>query len=347
MKSMQKIDSSSLPPSTILAGDIGGTKSHLALFSHNREEFTIIRENRYTTKDFNNAGKMIKKFLSDDNIPHSICLGVAGPVQNGKVNLTNVSWQLDSLVISNEFDHTPVYIINDLEATAYGLNQLKGSDIHQIYEPSQKYDGNIALIAPGTGLGEAGIYYDGKQYHPFATEGGHCDFAPQNELDIDLYRHLHKKYDHVSWERLISGPGIVDIFEFLSSNGREIPLWLTDKLTSHDRAAVISSNAGDAAICMETMELFFKFLAREAANLALKLKATGGLYIGGGILPKIIKLLPNETFIRWFRGNGRMKSLLQQISLKVILNDKTALLGAAFYGSTRSPVLSRTRIGTL
>lgn len=335
MQSLQEIYGSSMPYPAILAGDIGGTKANLALFGQVGEEFAVTRENRYATKDFKNAAEMIEAFLSGSQMPVCICFGVAGPVQNGKVKLTNISWQLDSVEISNRFDHIPVHIINDLEATAYGLNMLKEDDIHKICEPSANCSGNIALIAPGTGLGEAGIYYADGQYHPFATEGGHCDFAPQSDMEIDLYRHLHKKYNHVSWERLVSGPGIVDIFGFLPSVGREIPRWLAGEFAAHDRAPVISKNAGKAAICTETMELFFRFLAREAANLALKLKATGGVYIGGGILPKVITLLQKESFIKWFRGNGRMKSLLEQMPLNIILNEKTALLGAAYYGAVQ------------
>lgn len=320
--------------SVILAGDIGATKTNLALYQFAGKGFSILKENKYPTKDFTDIGKMITAFLSGDGVPDRICFGVAGPVQNGKVDITNVSWHLDSDKISEQYNNIPVYLINDLEATAYGIAMLAEEDIHIIYEPGQKISGNIALIAPGTGLGEAGLYWDGTYYHPFATEGGHCDFAPRTEMDTELYLHLHKKFGHVSWERLISGAGIIAIFEFLQNKkDREVPAWLVEKMLAHDPAAVISENAEEAAICHDTIELFLRFLATEAANLTLKLKATGGVFIGGGILPKIIRLVHPDHFLKWFRDCGRMKSLLENVPVRIILNDKTALLGAAYYGA--------------
>lgn len=277
---------------------------------------------------------MVDRFLWDSDSPDRLCFGVAGPVQNGKVKTTNVAWQLDSRELSKRYNNKPVYLINDLEATAYGLALLEEKDIRTMYETEQKTDGNIALIAPGTGLGEAGLYWDGSHYHPFATEGGHCDFAPRTETDAELYFHLQKKFGYVSWERLVSGTGIVNIFEFLrDKKGRAIPPWLAEKMLTHDPAAVISEYAEEVSVCSETIELFFRFLATEASNLALKLKAMGGVYIGGGIIPKIIRLLDSDHFLKWFRDTGRMKPLIKAISVKFILNERTALLGAAYYGA--------------
>lgn len=321
-------------PLTILAGDIGGTKTNLALVQFTSESFSILKESKYTTKDFNHAWEIIDKFLSGDKSPDRMCFGVAGPVHGGKVKITNVEWQLDSADLSGHLSNKPVYLINDLEATAYGLAMLEEKDILTVFEPPQMIDGNIALIAPGTGLGEAGLYWDGNHYHPFATEGGHCDFAPRTETDTELYLHLHSKFGHVSWERLVSGNGIIDTFSFLrDKKDWDVPSWLAEKMLTQDPAAVISRYAEEVPVCRETISLFFRFLAAETSNLALKLKATGGVYIGGGIVPKNIRLLDRDIFLTTFRDAGRMKLLLETIPVRIILNERTALLGAAYCGA--------------
>lgn len=323
-------------PFTVLAGDIGATKSNLALIEFKGKTFSFIDECRYRTKDFNDAGGMITVFLEAHKAPDVICFGVAGPVQNGKVRVTNVPWQMDSEEISGRNNNVPVYLINDLEAAAYGIALLEADDIHTLYDPLKKVAGNIALISPGTGLGEAGLYWDGRHYHPFATEGGHCDFAPHTRLDTQLYFFLQRRFGHVSWERVISGNGIHDIYEFLHlKKSMEIPTWLAEKMLTDDPAAVISKNAEESHICRETMNLFIGFLAAEAANLALKLKATGGIFIGGGIIIKILKLIDSSLFLKNFQDCGRMKSLLEDIPVKIILNEKSALLGAAYYGACK------------
>lgn len=321
-------------PFTILAGDIGGTKTNLALFQFTGEDFSILKESKYTTKDFDHATEMIDNFLSGEISPDRMCFGAAGPVHGGKVKITNVDWQLDSGELSGHFNNKPVYLINDLEATAYGLAMLEETDILTVFEPPKKMDGNMALIAPGTGLGEAGLYWDGDHYHPFATEGGHCDFAPRTETDTELYLNINSKFGHVSWERLVSGNGIINTFSFLrDKKDRDVPSWLAEKMVTQDPAALISRYADEVLICKETMSLFFRFLATEASNLALKLKATGGVYIGGGIVPKNISLLDHDIFLTTFRDAGRMKLLLEAIPVRIILNERTALLGAAYYGA--------------
>lgn len=323
----------SLTPRTVLAADIGATKTNMALIQFLGLDYSVLKENKFHTRDFADAPQMITKFLGGSKAPDRMSFGAAGPVQNDRVSITNLSWKIDSREISKQNDNTPVYLLNDLEATAYGLALLKKEDIHILYEPKKIIAGNMALIAPGTGLGEAGLYWDGSGYHPFANEGGHCDFAPRTELDIDLYAHLHKKLGHVSWERVVSGPAIPVIFDFLRIKDREVPAWLAEKMLAHDPATVISENAEEAPICKETMDIFLRYLATEAANLALKFKATGGVFIGGGILPKIVRLVNPDSFMRSFHDFGRMKPLLQDIPVKIILNDKTALLGAAAYGA--------------
>lgn len=319
------------PPHILLAADIGGTKSNLALYKYDGSKLVLTKEEKYPTKDFNGPDELIKKFLGQDPIPDRICLGVAGPVQDGKAKITNVPWEIDTATLSSQFDQRPVFIINDLEANAYGLATLEQIDIHPLHT-GKIQKGNIALISPGTGLGEAGLFWDGTHYSPFATEGGHSDFSPITAVDDELLSYLRRKFGHVSWERLLSGPGIVNIFNFLrEERNMDAPGWLLDRMAVHDVAAEISENGDTVAICVETMRLFFRYLATEAGNLALKLKATGGIFIGGGIVPKNVKKIDDGAFIKAFREKGRMKPLLEDIPLLVILNEKTALTGAAWY----------------
>ena len=196
--------------------------------------------------------------------------------------------------------------------------------------------GNAAVIAPGTGLGEAGLYWDGEYYHPFATEGGHCDFASRNGFDFELYSFLQHKFGHVSWERSVCGPGIVNIYQFLrDEKRREEPEWVKEKMKNADQAAIISRLVPQSGICKEAMQLFVRYLAYESANLVIKLKATGGLYIGGGIVPQIVPLLQNNVFYSSFCQSGRLNYLLEKVPVKIILNTKTALLGAAWYGAKK------------
>jgi len=255
---------------------------------------------------------------------------------DGKANMTNISQVLDSKQVSLALNNTPAYFINDLEAAAFGLSQLNPEDFKTISKGKQDAAGNIAVIAPGTGLGEAAAYWDGTNHHPFATEGGHCDFAARNQADFELLNYLSEKHTHVSWERLISGQGIVNIFEFLQTKKQtKIPGWLQAQLINEDAAKAISSNAQHIDVCRETMQLFFRYLANEAANLSLKTKATGGLFIGGGIIPQVLPLLDKNLFMQHFTGFGRLKSMLEEIPVKIILNTKAALLGAAVFGSKK------------
>ena len=272
-----------------------------------------------------------------DGIPtvNGICLGVAGPVTQGKVHGTNFPWEIYGEEIGRELHIRSVSLINDMEANAFGLAALHEKDFYTLkYGP--KIPGNAAIISPGSGLGEAGLFWDGSHYHPFATEGGHCDFSPRIEADMEIWQYFQQKYGHVSWERLISGPGIYDIYQLIRRVSEEKePQWLEEKMIKEDASATITQVAlknGDP-VCVETLELFIRFLAIESAQLALKFKATGGIYIGGGIMPKIIKGINREIFYGNFVQSARMNSLLQMIPVKVILNEKTALLGAAYYAA--------------
>ncbi|SDE43350.1 glucokinase [Pricia antarctica] len=321
----------------VLAADVGGTKTDLALFKIKDGELILLKENSYPTKTHKSFVEIVHKFQNGD-LPSidGVCLGVAGPITQGKVHGTNFPWDIDSEEISKELHIPSISLINDMEANAYGLAALQEKDFETLkYGPN--IPGNAALISPGTGLGEAGLFWDGSHYHPFATEGGHCDFSPRNDSDIEIWQYLLQKYGHVSWERLISGPGIYDIYLLLRRvSGEKEPQWLKGKMAKDDPSAVITETAleNNDSVCVETLELFIRFLAIEAAQLALKFKATGGVYIGGGILPKIIKRMNREIFYGNFVQSGRLNSLLQMVPVKVILNEKTALLGAAYYGAT-------------
>jgi glucokinase len=321
------------PPSgSILAGDIGATKVKLAIFNYDGKNLSLKKEIKYPTIELDDAITMLNNFLGDEKLPDVMCFGVAGPVQEGRVKLINSPLEIDVKKISGRFKNVPVYLINDLEAMAYGISALPENDFHVLYDIKDPVAGNKAVIAPGTGLGEAGMVRYGNNYYPFATEGGHSDFAPRNETDIEIYRFLHNKFNHVSWERVISGQGINNIFEFLqTTKGREVPAWLAEKMSKGDKAAVISSNAETVLICQETMDLFLRFLAIESANLVLKLKATSGLFIGGGIIPKIMNLVKAESFLENFFDCGRLSKMMELIPVKIILNQQTPLYGAALY----------------
>ena len=320
----------------VLAGDVGATKTNLAFFKEEEGNVVSLHEAQYKSNDYKNIIELTDAFIRDLPLPGSICFGVAGPVLNGHAKLSNINWEIDSAELSNHFKVKNVYLINDLEATAYGLAMLNENDIALIHKGNNSADGNIAVIAPGTGLGEAGLYWDGNYYYPFATEGGHSDFAPRNEFDFELYTFLQKKFGHVSWERLICGPGIENIYHFLrDKKRREEPASLKEKFKNSDAAAVISEHVNQFEICKETMQLFIRYLAYESANLVLKFKATGGLFIGGGIAPKIISLFEINEFFSSFCQSGRLNYLLEQVPVKIILNNKTALLGAAYYGTKK------------
>jgi glucokinase len=324
-------------PISILAGDIGGTKTNMAIYRADANGITLLREARYASQEYTSLTEIIIHFTGTE-WPDRICMAVAGPVLHGKVSLTNLLWQLDSHAMSVALK-VPVTFLNDLEANAYGLAGLHGNELAIINagnSATANTSGNIAIIAPGTGLGEAGMYFDGKHYHPFAAEGGHCGFAPRTEMDVSLWRFLEQQHGHVSWERILSGPGIHAIFQFLTTvERRPAPTWLQEQFLEDDPAAVISNAAQhrQEPVCVETLQNFSRYLAIEAANLVLKLKATGGCYLGGGIPPKVLPFLQTGELYNHFIDAGRMKPLLEEVAVYVILNNKTPLLGAAYYGA--------------
>lgn len=320
----------------VLAADIGGTKTNLALFNIINGNLELINEKSFQTKRYDTFIELFHDFrVADDAKIDAICLGVAGPVIEGIVQGTNFPWIINQKEISKKLKVKSVFVINDLEANAYGLTTLQEDDFETLIS-GEKLAGNAAIISPGTGLGEAGLFWDGKKYHPFATEGGHCAFSPHNILDLEIFNLMSQKYGDVSWERLLSGQGIIDIHEILRQlRNTPIPLWLSDKRITEDPAVLITKAAieKEDSVCLETLTIFLRYLAIEASQLSLKIKATGGIYIGGGIVPKIIKGIDKKVFTDNFVQSGRMVSLLKMIPVKIILNEKTPLFGAAVYGA--------------
>jgi len=320
----------------VLAADVGGTKTNMALFRLTGGKMEVIREHTFKSATHNSMEDMILQFRAQgDEVFHSVSLAIAGPVYKGKAHGTNLPWDVEDAVLKKAIEVEEVYLLNDLEANAYGLSALEKNDLRELYAGDPAATGNVAIISPGTGLGEAGMYFDGTYYHPFATEGGHCDFSPQNELDVEMLHYLQRNWDHVSWERLISGPGIVHIFEFFRYVKKmEVPSFLDDAMEEGNLGIAISRGAMENScdICQATIDLFLRYLAEESGNLILKYKATGGLFIGGGIVPDLIDELDLELFLRFLQNSGRMEHLLKQVPVTVIMNEKTALLGAAYYG---------------
>jgi glucokinase len=322
-------------PIHVLAGDIGGTKTNIACCRIDHDGIVKIKEGRFVSREFSSFTGLIKDFSSDFE-PERICFAVAGPVIDGAVQFTNLPWKLESRQASADLGGVPVAFINDLEATAFGLAALKAEELAVIFPGDPTSRGNIGIVAAGTGLGEAGLYFNGTQLYPFATEGGHSDFAPRNEMDIELYRFLHKRHDHVSWERVLSGAGIFTLWQFLNETyGKQSNPEVITRIQAEDPAAVISQAAiaESCPVCVEVMDLFVRYLATESAQLGLKLKSTGGLFLAGGIAPKILPLLQRgDDFANYFiHRNGRMDALIREIKVQVVLNEKLPLLGAACY----------------
>jgi glucokinase len=321
----------------ILAGDIGGTNSRLAFFAARGEQLERVAEETYATADYASLEAIVQTFVSSHALPVDVvCFGIAGPVKNGRCETINLPWVVDAKDLSQALRVKAVSLLNDLEANAYGLVMLAPEDFVLLNRGDPHASGNAAVIAAGTGLGEAGLYWDGQQHRPFAGEGGHGSFAPTNPLQMELLSFLRHEFEHVSWERVLSGPGLYNIYRFLRDTGRgEEPGWLTQEMQQQDPPAVISQAAlaGTNALCQQALDVFVALYGAEAGNMALKVMAIGGLYVSGGIAPKIIQKLTDSTFMDAFVAKGRLKPLLQEIPVRVVMNDKAALLGAARFAT--------------
>jgi glucokinase len=342
----------------ILAGDIGGTKTNLALYDWPAERVDPIRLETFHSADYKSLEEILEEFLTPPPPPKSLddldaaasgeeesaslpeeplkiaaaCFGVAGPVIENHSQTTNLPWVVNGAAIAKRFEIPRVQLLNDLEATAYGILLLRSDEVEVLNpgNPPQKRQA-LALIAAGTGLGEAILFWDGKSYRPMPSEGGHADFAPNNDYEIELLRYLRSQFLHVSYERVLSGPGLNAIYEYVRDTKKNEPTWLAEKIKAGDPAAEIAEAGlkGQADIAKQALDLFASIYGAEAGNLALKALSLDGVYVAGGIAPKLIKKLQDGTFMKAFVNKGRYKRLLSSMPVKVVMNQKTALLGAA------------------
>ncbi|OGS91995.1 MAG: glucokinase [Gallionellales bacterium GWA2_60_18] len=316
-----------------LAGDIGGTKTRLAVAEIQGTQVRVAHEVAFPSRDYATFERLLEEFLSGiADVPLHAGIGIAGPVNGRAVQTTNLPWSIDADALQQRFGFAHCTLLNDLEAVAHGLAALEQHDFSTLQPGAADACGNAAVIAAGTGLGEAGLYWDGQRHHPFSSEGGHASFSPANELDMALLDYLHQRYRHVSWERVVSGTGLPVLHEFLRIHHHvAAPDWLDGQMRGGDAAAAIADAAltGRDEICVEALEWFVRLYGAEAGNLALKTMSRGGLYLGGGIAPKILPLLQNGTFMEAFLDKGRMRPLLEAMPVRVILNERGALYGAA------------------
>jgi glucokinase len=326
----------------LLAGDIGGTKTVLAVFEEDATDFNRepLYEEVFPSAKYNSLEAIIQEFLQDKQVEvNGACFGVAGPVVGMRAEITNLDWLIDARSIAKTVGaHT--FLLNDLEAIANAVPHLDAEDLFILNEGKPSQQGAIGVIAPGTGLGEAFLVWNGQRYESYPSEGGHAAFAPTNPYQVDLLTYWLSRMDHVSYERLCSGIGIPNIYRFLLDSGAyEEPVWLNEALQETNQLTPIIVNAAleeSAEICVGTLDLFMEILGGEAANLALKVLATGGIYIGGGIPPRILPQLASSHFMDVFRSKGRFSEMMAMIPVYVIRNPKVALYGAA-YEALRAP----------
>jgi glucokinase len=324
----------------ILAGDIGGTKTNLALYRVEAPgRLSLLEEHRCASHDYESLELLIEDFIGGrEEELEAACFGVPGAVVEGVASrLPNLTWRVSRNALARALSLDEVHLLNDLEATAHGISALDREQLVTLNEGHMERRGNIALIAAGTGLGQAALVWDGTHYRALASEGGHADFAPRNETETELWRYLQALHGHVSYERVLSGPGLVSVYNFLKESGRGTePAFLTQEMAaSDDQAKTISRAALEerAELSLKALDIFVAVYGAQAGNLALTFKATGGVYLGGGIAPKIIGKLGEPLFMEAFTQKGRLRPLVSAIPVHVIMNQKTALLGAAAYAA--------------
>jgi len=317
----------------LLVGDIGGTKTVLASAETTAGETRVTDEQHYKSRDFTSLREVVARFLAETGLTcETAAFAVAGPVRDDRSEITNLPWDLNARHLERTLGLRRVRLLNDLEAIAWGITALGPKDFAVLHPGAPDAVGNACVVAAGTGLGEAGLYWDGAGHRPFATEGGHTDFAPGNERELALLHQLRELYGHVSWERLVSGMGIAQIYDFLLEwEGADPADLLGETAAGEDRPAAIATAAvdGSCPVCAETMALFMALYGREAGNLALKQMAVGGVYLGGGIAPKNLDLLRRGPFLEAFFDKGRMAGLMRRMPVKVILEQRAPLFGAA------------------
>ncbi|MFC2073297.1 glucokinase [Campylobacterota bacterium] len=325
----------------ILAGDIGGTKTNLALFEIQEDTLVMQAKQQFASREFSSLTEVIMAFEQQTSISQidAACFGIAGPIIDGRCRTTNLPWDISTLDLQKHLHIDKVRLMNDLEATAYGMLYLPEDEFVDLNPTGRVLDGNRAIIAAGTGLGEAMLYYDGTDYHPIGSEGGHSDFAPVTGQQDELLKWMRNRYPgHVSYERILSGPGIYTLYEFLYESGFAAqPVSMMHIPEGKDRSAMVSECAlkEHDPLCLETLRMFAEIYGAEAGNLALKSMSLGGVYIGGGIAPKILPVLTNNHFMNGFASKGRFEEMLRGMQVKISLNPETALLGAAHFAVDR------------
>jgi glucokinase len=323
----------------LLAGDIGGTKTNLAVFSTDKGLRAPVVEGTFPSAQYPSLEMLVGDFLAQLSLPiERASFGVAGPVLAGRATITNLPWVLEETRLQQALKIPSVRLLNDLDAIAHMVPSLEPTDLYTLNEGQASPDRNLAVIAPGTGLGEAFLTWEGGRYHVHASEGGHTDFAPSNALEAELLLWLFKRYPHVSYERICSGWGLPNIYTFLKEhNYAQEPSWVSEQIAAAPDPTVVIVNTALLAeppspLCTATMNTFVSILGAEAGNLALKVLATGGVYLGGGIPPRILPLLSQGQFMQAFKRKGRFTELTTRIPVHVILNPKVGLLGAARAG---------------
>jgi glucokinase len=329
------------PPVTsriILAGDIGGTKTNLALYSLGKSgKLEMLRNKRFPSAEFDSLNAIVAKFLHKNDAPiDAACFGVPGPVRDKRSQPTNLRWPADGYSLINDLKTTNVSLLNDLAANAYGISALAESEFETIQPGFVAAEGNRCVVSPGTGLGEGGLFWDGKQHRVWACEGGHSDFAPRSAIEVQLLAYLQARFGHVSVERVVSGLGFGNIYEFLRDTGTipELPeVSAAMKINLPAKVIVAFAETAKCQLCVQALDIFCECLAHEAANFALKAMATGGVYLGGGIPSKILWKLRTPAFRAAFNAKGRMEALMETMPVKVILNDNAALIGAAKFAA--------------
>ena len=322
-----------------IAGDVGATKTTLGIFELSGSAKSPLTEATFPSASYESLAALVADFLKKNSLtPDHAVFGVAGPIVGSSATITNLSWIIEEESLKKDLSLKSVRLLNDLESIAYGVSELEDKDLYTLNEGTILPHGPKAVIAPGTGLGEAYITWDGTRYRAHASEGGHVDFAPTNDLEMELLTYLLDRFEHVSYERICSGVGLPNIYAFLSkSKSYDEPDWFAQRLRqSTDKTAVIITAALDSESqcerCNKTLELFLSILGAEAGNMALKLMTTGGVYLGGGIPPRIIPAFKESPFMNSFARKGRLSHVLEHMPVNIILNPKVALMGAASFG---------------
>ena len=321
---------------SILAGDIGGTKTRLGIFESSANGIHLLRTRTFSSLQYDGLEQMIREFLDPGEHIAAASFGVAGPVIGGTAVATNLPWKIEERSLKKHLSIRDVALINDLVANAFGI-EVMGRDDFSVLNQGKRVVGNRAVLSAGTGLGAAVLFWNGTRHVPSPSEGGHVEFGPRNRLELGLLRYLFEKYGHVSYERILSGAGLFNIYQFLRDTGKcgAEPGWLTVRLAKEDPAAVISEAAllKKSKLCVASLHQFVSIYGAAAGNLALQVMASGGVFIGGGIAPKIIEKLRDGTFMRAFTNKGRLSTIVERIPVKVIMNDRAALLGASVYAN--------------